>query len=129
VSRRLDCGHAFTLISNMVKISKRIFCLWICQVQKDYALQRQSVIVMFTALIRKLPVRHSGNSYASPLFYKLFQKLNLNFFSWSLISFFPFIVVLGQGTLWHLQMFLQNIKYIIFEFTPSSAPLYLWLLK
>jgi hypothetical protein len=32
-----------------------------------------------------------------------------------------FIVVLGGNTLWHLQNFLQCIKYIILELTPSST--------
>jgi hypothetical protein len=35
-------------------------------------------------------------------------------------SFF-IIVVLGRGTLEHLQNFLQCIKYITLEFTPSST--------
>jgi hypothetical protein len=32
---------------------------------------------------------------------------------------FFLIIVLGGSTLWHLQMFLQQIKNIILEFTPS----------
>jgi hypothetical protein len=39
-------------------------------------------------------------------------------------SLFPFIVVLGGDTLWHLQRFLQCIKYIILEFTPFTVLLY-----
>jgi hypothetical protein len=41
-----------------------------------------------------------------------------------LISFFSFIVVLGGGTLWHLQRFLQCIKYSILEFTPYTSLLH-----
>jgi hypothetical protein len=33
-----------------------------------------------------------------------------------------FIVLLGESTLWHLQKFMQNIKYIILEFTPRFSP-------
>jgi hypothetical protein len=44
----------------------------------------------------------------------------------------PLIVVLGGGTLWHLQRFLQCINYVILEFISSTTPLYLplpWFMK
>jgi hypothetical protein len=46
--------------------------------------------------------------------------------SYGLIAFYLFIyiAVLGVGTLWHLQRFLQYIKCIIFDFPPSAIPLY-----
>jgi hypothetical protein len=40
------------------------------------------------------------------------------------LKIFSFIVVLGGDTLWHLQRFLQCIKCIILEFTPSTTPLH-----
>jgi hypothetical protein len=40
-----------------------------------------------------------------------------------LFTFF-FIIVLNGSALWHLQRFLQGVKYIILEFTPSTAFLY-----
>jgi hypothetical protein len=36
------------------------------------------------------------------------------------LFFFTFFVVLGRGTLWHLQSFLQCIKYSILEIIPST---------
>jgi hypothetical protein len=47
-----------------------------------------------------------------------FASLNLATFP------LPFIVVLGGGKLRHLQRFLQYIKYIIPEFTPSTSLLH-----
>jgi hypothetical protein len=38
-----------------------------------------------------------------------------------LFYFYFFIIVLGGGTLEYLQKFLQCIKYVIFEFTPSAT--------
>jgi multisubunit Na+/H+ antiporter MnhE subunit len=42
----------------------------------------------------------------------------------SCIYFLFFVVVLGGGTSWHLPRFLQYIKYIMFEITPSTIRLY-----
>jgi hypothetical protein len=38
--------------------------------------------------------------------------------------FSPLYCCAGWGTLWHFQSLLQCIKYIILEFTPSTALLY-----
>jgi hypothetical protein len=46
--------------------------------------------------------------------------LNLNWFD-RLQRLISLIVVLGGDTLQHLQRFIQNIKYIILEFTPSTT--------
>jgi hypothetical protein len=40
-------------------------------------------------------------------------------------SIFLFIIAMGGSTLWHLHKLLQCIKYIIFEFTPSTIYLHL----
>jgi hypothetical protein len=53
-----------------------------------------------------------------PRYLGIAVKVFLKFFN------IVFIVVLGGGTLWHLQNFLQCIEYIIFEFIPSKALLY-----
>jgi hypothetical protein len=45
-------------------------------------------------------------------------------FDWTLFFQIFFIVVLVGGALWHLQKFLQYIKYITLEFTPSTTHLY-----
>jgi hypothetical protein len=41
-----------------------------------------------------------------------------------LFIYFYFIVMLGGSTLWHLQKFLQYIKYISLESTLSNIFLY-----
>jgi hypothetical protein len=59
-----------------------------------------------------------GFFFFSFLFFKFFL---LNFI---INFFFPFMVVLCGGTLWHLQRHLQCINCIILEFTPSTSALY-----
>jgi hypothetical protein len=56
---------------------------------------------------------HISLPFSTLLFY--FCSFMLNFF------LFLIIVVLGRGTLEYLQMFLQHMKYIMCEFTPSTA--------
>jgi hypothetical protein len=51
------------------------------------------------------------------------RKLHTDFFLFFFIFIFPFIVVLGGGTLWHLQKFLQCTNYIILEYFPY---VFLW---
>jgi hypothetical protein len=65
---------------------------------------------------------HSWKEINLLMVYGLFSML-LNWMQKSL-----FVVVLDRGTLWHLQKFLQHIKYIIFEFTPQPSSLSLTLL-
>jgi hypothetical protein len=56
------------------------------------------------------------------------QKLVAFLFLIMIVGFFfklifSFIVVVGEGTLWHLQRFLQCIKYITLKITPHHSPL------
>jgi hypothetical protein len=54
-----------------------------------------------------------------------FQSFCLFVYPYKCIIFiFSFIVVLGGGTLWHLQRLLPCIKYVILEFTPSTSHFY-----
>jgi NAD kinase len=50
------------------------------------------------------------------------QSINNKYkYIWNhIILFFSFIFVLGGDTLWHLHWFLQCVKCIIREFTPST---------
>jgi hypothetical protein len=45
-------------------------------------------------------------------------------FFWSILFYFPLLLCWGRGTLWHLHRFLQCMKCIILEFTPSTIVLY-----
>jgi hypothetical protein len=48
------------------------------------------------------------------------EKCSIQFIQTSIF----FIVLLGRGTLWHLQKSLQCIRYIILEFFPSTILLF-----
>jgi hypothetical protein len=53
-----------------------------------------------------------GQAHERSLFIYLFYNIAF---------IYVFIVWLGRGILWHLQKFLQCIKYIILGFTPSPG--------
>jgi hypothetical protein len=56
--------------------------------------------------------------------YYIQKNMRLAWFVNLCFTYLFFIIMLGRGTLWHLQKFLQYIKHIIFQLTPSIILLY-----
>jgi hypothetical protein len=80
---------------------------------------QQSMRFLFPIIITSIWYCFIDNSYSDLGKMESKWSFDLNF-----LFYLFFIVVLGRGTLWHLQKLLQYIKYIMLEFTTSTILLY-----